>query len=650
MDPLPSVPPRRDLWRLRARCAGRAVPFAVPVLVLALAVAAIVAITTLQGRVADSYRAQTDIGRAVAALNHLQGGPFHAPYEAGGSPEAARAGMLADVATIESVLRGLQAADPPAALGLVRSPLRANFADNWSILEITSSEAFTQDVQPALPPLLVSASSREQSASRLFREAGEEYEARGVRAHRQATVGSAVVILALVGALGLLYRRARRAHARALEQEARARDQEARAREQEAHALASEQELRELMANLPCAVYRRTVGGQGQVRFVSERIERLTGHPAEEFLTGALDFADLIIPELREPVIQEVGKDEDDSAFAARYPIRHASGETRWVLEEGRVVRDADGEVVQLDGTLSDITVMKGLEEERGRIESELRLSQRLESIGQLASGIAHEINTPVQFVGDSLSFVTGAWEDIAEYVGDLEELCLAERTPDTPERVRDAAERVDLDYLRERVPAALERAHGGLGRVSTIVGAMRQFGAPQGSEHTPADLNEAIRSTLVVAQNEYKYCAELETDLQDLPPVVCNVGELNQVFLNLVVNAAHAIADAHPEGRGTISVRTRLDEREVTIEIADTGGGIPPEIRDRIFDPFFTTKEVGKGTGQGLAISRTIVVDQHHGTLAVDSEPGHGTTFTIRLPLADAAGEDAAAMAAGVA
>jgi PAS domain S-box-containing protein len=629
-------------WSLRVRCAGRAVPFAVPLLVLALAVAAIVAITTLQERVADSYRAQTDIGRAVAALNHLQGGPFRAPYEAGGSPQAARAEMRADIATIESVLRGLEAAGPPPALRLVRSPLGANVADNWAILEITSSEAFTQEVQPSMAPLLVSASSRAESASRLFREAGADYEARGVRAHRQATLGSAGVILALIGALGLLYRRARRAHARA-------REQEARAREQEAHALASERELRELMANLPCAVYRRTVGGGGQVRFVSERIERLTGHPAEEFLTGERDFADLIIPELREPVVQEVGKDEDDSAFAARYPIRHASGETRWVLEEGRAVRDADGEVVQLDGTLSDITVMKGLEEERERIEAELRLSQRLESIGQLASGIAHEINTPVQFVGDSLSFVTGAWEEIAEYVGELEELCLAERTPDTPERVRDAAERVDLEYLRERVPAALERANGGLGRVSTIVGAMRQFGAPQSGEHTPADLNEAIRSTLVVAQNEYKYCAELETDLQDLPRVVCNVGELNQVFLNLVVNAAHAIADAHPDGRGTISVRTRHDEREATIEIADTGGGIPPEIRDRIFDPFFTTKEVGKGTGQGLAISRSIVVDQHHGTLAVDSEPGHGTTFTIRLPLTSVA-DDAASVAVGVA
>jgi PAS domain S-box-containing protein len=614
----------------------------VPLLVVVLAVVAIAVITGLQARVADSYRAQTDVGRAIAALSHLQGGPFHAPYEAGGSPAAAAAEMRADAATIESVLRDLQDDDAPPALRLARSPLQANLADNWDILEITSSQAFTEDVQPALPPLMVSASSREQSASRLLREAGEEYEARGVRAHRQATVGSAVAILALVGALGLLYRRARR-------ERAHARRQEAHAKEQEAHAQASEQELRELMANLPCAVYRRSLDGPGQVRFVSERIERLTGYPAEEFLTGERDFAELIIPELREPVIQEVGKDEDDSAFAARYPIRHASGETRWILEEGRVARDADGQVVQLDGTLSDITVMKGLEEERERIESELRLSQRLESIGQLASGIAHEINTPVQFVGDSLSFVTGAWEDVAEYVGELEALCLAERTDETPDLVRDAAERVDLDYLRERVPAALERANGGLGRVSTIVGAMRTFGAPQGSEHTPADLNDAIRSTLVVAQNEYKYCADLETDLQDLPPVVCNVGELNQVFLNLVVNAAHAIADAHPDGKGTISVRTSHDAQTASIEIADTGGGIPDEIRDRIFDPFFTTKEVGKGTGQGLAISRTIVVDQHGGTLAVDSDLGRGTTFTIRLPLSGT-GASTEPVAAGVA
>jgi PAS domain S-box-containing protein len=606
--------------RLPAGLVRRSRALAVPLLVLAVALCAIAAITALQRRVSDNHRAQETIGRAVAALNHLQSGPFHAQYEAGGSPQIARATMRADERTITAAVDRLAADRPPSALQQVRTPLRENFADNRAILRITSSVAFTEDVQPDLSPLLVSAGSSEDAASRLLGEASAAYAARGSRARDQGIVGTVGVILGLVVGLGLLNRRARR--------------EQAHAREQQDHALASEQELRTLMANLPCAVYRRTVGGPGQVRFVSERIERLTGYPAEEFLSGERDFADLIVVELREPVVQEVGANADDSAFTARYPIRHADGGLRWVLDEGRALRDENGFAVQLDGTLSDVTTMKALEGERQRIEDELRLSQRLDSIGQLAAGIAHEINTPIQFVGDSISFIAEAWTDADGLISELEGLCLADASTQTRERVRDAEEQVDLEYLQERVPAALQRVHEGLGRVTTIVAAMRQFGRPPQTEHAAADLNEALRSTFIVAQNEYKYTADLETDLGELPPVVCNLGELNQVFLNLIVNAAHAIGDGDDE-RGTISVRTTHDDHEVAITIQDTGVGIPPDIRDRIFDPFFTTKDVGKGTGQGLAISRSIVVDQHHGSLSVDSEPGHGSTFTIRLPLA---------------
>ncbi len=165
------------------------------------------------------------------------------------------------------------------------------------------------------------------------------------------------------------------------------------------------------------------------------------------------------------------------------------------------------------------------------------------------------------------------------------------------------------------------------------IVSAMRDFGHADASRHEPADLNHAIRSTLIIARNEYTYVADIETDIGDLPLVTRNVGELGQVFLNLIVNAAHAIESAGA-GRGMISIRTGCHGGDATIAVSDTGTGIPAEIRERIFDPFFTTKETGNGTGQGLAISRSIIVDKHHGALTVDSEPGRGTTFLIRLPI----------------
>jgi signal transduction histidine kinase len=256
--------------------------------------------------------------------------------------------------------------------------------------------------------------------------------------------------------------------------------------------------------------------------------------------------------------------------------------------------------------------------EARRLIEAELVHAQKLESVGRLAAGIAHEINTPVQFVNDSLHFVREAVDDLFVLVAH----------PTTVE--------IDLPYLTEEVPKALARAHDGLGRVALIVRSMRQFAHP-GGELQAIDLNDAIAATLVVARNEYKYVADLETEFGALPPVECLPGELNQVVLNIVVNAAHAIAEVvgTSGARGTLHVATRRVGDDVVIAIRDTGAGIPETIRHRIFDPFFTTKEIGKGTGQGLAIARSVVVDKHHGKLTFESEIGRGTTFTIQVPLA---------------
>ena len=279
--------------------------------------------------------------------------------------------------------------------------------------------------------------------------------------------------------------------------------------------------------------------------------------------------------------------------------------------------------------------------DERRKIESELLHAQKLEAVGRLASGVAHEINTPVQFVSDSVHFAKDALTDLIALVGRYRAVNTAvldgTASATSSEEVAEAEKDADLDYLIENLPTALDRSLEGLGRITTIVRSMKEFAHPDQKEMATVNLNQAILSTLTIARNEYKYVADVETDLGDLPPVNCYAGEVNQVVLNIIVNAAHAIADVikGSENKGRITIRSYVDGDGVIIGISDTGTGIPEHIRDRVFDPFFTTKEVGKGTGQGLAIARSVIVDKHGGELTVQSQVGKGTTFLIRLPIA---------------
>jgi signal transduction histidine kinase len=276
----------------------------------------------------------------------------------------------------------------------------------------------------------------------------------------------------------------------------------------------------------------------------------------------------------------------------------------------------------------------------RAQIERELIQAQKLEAIGRLAAGVAHEINTPVQFVADSVHFIRDAAQDLFHVITYYRSLAQAvascRATPDQARQAATAEEEADLSYLEENVPKALDRVVEGLSRVTALVRSMKEFAHPDRTEQTPTDLNRAILSTLTISRNEYKYVADVETDLAELPDVLCHPGEINQVVLNLVINAAHAIADKvkGTDSRGLIRVTTHQDEGVAVIAIQDTGCGIPEAVRDRIFEPFFTTKEVGRGTGQGLAIARSVVVDKHGGTLRFETELGRGTTFTIRLPI----------------
>ena len=279
---------------------------------------------------------------------------------------------------------------------------------------------------------------------------------------------------------------------------------------------------------------------------------------------------------------------------------------------------------------------------ERRFLEAQLAQAQKLESIGQLAAGIAHEINTPIQYVGNNIRFLHEAFDDLVKLNQEFQVLVeagkLGELTDELLQKVDEAMTSADLEYLNAEVPQAIDQTLEGVERVARIVRAMKDFSHPGVAEKTPTDLNKAIDSTVTVARNEWKYVAEVVTDLDPaLPLVPCLPGEFNQVVLNLIINAAHAIEEVvnrEAGEKGTITLSTRRNEDWAEIRVKDSGKGIPPEIRDKIFDPFFTTKEVGKGTGQGLAIAYSVIRDKHRGEIGFESEVGRGTEFIIRLPL----------------
>lgn len=282
------------------------------------------------------------------------------------------------------------------------------------------------------------------------------------------------------------------------------------------------------------------------------------------------------------------------------------------------------------------------------RLNIDMRHAQKLQALGLLATGIAHEISTPVQFVGDSMTFLRGAFSDLERFAGAVQALVDEENAQDVAAlklRLRDMLAESDVEYVIARMPRAVDRVIDGLSRVSSIVRAMKDFSHLDQREKQPADLNDAIEKTLIITKGEYKHVADVVKELGVLPRVRCHVGDIQQVLVNLVINASHAIeGKASEQGRrGVIRVRSFIEPQPpgqspstfAVVAVEDNGGGIPQEVATRVFEPFFTTKEPGRGTGQGLPISREIVVDRHGGRLDFDSVPGLGTTFYLRLPVA---------------
>ena len=375
----------------------------------------------------------------------------------------------------------------------------------------------------------------------------------------------------------------------------------------------------------------------GNIEYVNSKFVQVTGYSAEEVLG-------------KNPRILKSGETKPGE-YAAMWKTLSAGGEWRCefhnLRKNGEVfieaasispIRGKEGGVTHYVAVKEDITEHKVL-------ESQLAHSQKMESIGQLAAGIAHEINTPIQYVGDNLRFLDEAFGDTARLLDTYETLIASTALQDAmdPEQCKtidELKEELDIEYLREEVPQSIAQALQGVVQVGRIVGAMKQFAHPGSSEKAPANLNAAIESTVTVARNEWKYVANLELELDpNLPPVPCLIGDINQVVLNMIINAAHAIHEKQGEGpdeKGTITISTYSENAEAVIRIRDTGAGIPEHLQSRIFDLFFTTKQVGKGTGQGLAISHSVVHEKHGGHITCESGVGIGTTFAIHLPLND--------------
>ncbi len=397
--------------------------------------------------------------------------------------------------------------------------------------------------------------------------------------------------------------------------------------------------LDSIIENIPTMLFLKEAQNLRFVRF-NRAGEQITGFQRDDLL-GKNDYdlfpkeqADFFVQKDRETLLQKNGTEVEEE------PLQSVHNGLRILHTRKVPIVNKEGEPQFLLGISEDVTERKKAEAEQEQLRSQLHHVHMMESIGQLAAGIAHEINTPIQFVGDNLGFLKDAFANLQNMIGRCGDLIHS--PPSTVEEwvrlVQTAMEESDVNYLKGEVPKALEQSEEGIRRVSKIVHALKEFSHPErGEEKGTVDINRALESTIIIARNEWKYVAELSTHLDpELPMVDGYSGVINQVFLNLIVNAAHAIGEKKGDGieRGLIDISTRLIDNWAEIRVSDTGTGIEEKNRSRVFKPFFTTKSVGKGTGQGLAMAYQAVVKQHGGSLTFETQVGQGTTFIVRLPI----------------
>ena len=370
---------------------------------------------------------------------------------------------------------------------------------------------------------------------------------------------------------------------------------------------------------------------QGNILYVNRKFTQCTGYSFEEVLG-------------RNPRILKSGlaPAEDykklwdtitsGAEWHGEFHSRRKDGKLYWASGMITPLRDAHGNITHFMAIKEDTT-------ERRMLDSQLQQARKLEALGRLAAGVAHEINTPMQFIGDNASFLKKSYAALVPLLSNIRQALKDDASGRRSfEQIVLCCQTINLQYLEEQLPRAIDQCLDGIQRVKAIVRAMKEFSHPGSEGKSLIDVNKAIETTVTIARNEWKYVAEVETRFADLPPVCCHAGHLNQVILNLIVNAVDAIRDTIPEGsgaRGKITITTSHDSDWVQISIADTGTGIPEQVQPRVFDYFFTTKPVGKGTGQGLALAHNTIVKEHRGRIWFDTATGKGTTFHIWLPFA---------------
>jgi PAS domain S-box-containing protein len=405
--------------------------------------------------------------------------------------------------------------------------------------------------------------------------------------------------------------------------------------------------LQYLVDNTPAIIYATVPSGDFKMTFVSNNAHHVLGYTPAEMVADPNFWFDHIHPDDAPNIFSSLARVFVDGERVYEYRFRTASGDYLWMHDTLRLIRDADGRPLEVIGSLTDITERKRMEQalqatgeqQRQLIErlqeahDQLLQSEKMASIGQLAAGVAHEINNPVGFVNSNLNSLQGYVALLFQAIS-RHRKAIAELAPGSELAARSAAicAEADLDYLQEDTAALLGESMDGLKRVRDIVQSLKDFSHVGEDEWQIADLHQGLESTLNIVTHEIKYKATVVRQFGTLPPVRCLASQLNQVFMNLLVNAGQAIT-----GNGTITIATGCDEQWIWVRVSDTGSGIAPEHLTRIFEPFFTTKPVGSGTGLGLSLSYGIV-NKHGGRIEVTSELGKGTAFTVLLPRSCAA------------
>ncbi len=405
--------------------------------------------------------------------------------------------------------------------------------------------------------------------------------------------------------------------------------------------------LQYLIDNTTAIIYASDPAGDFKITYVSGNAQHILGYAPEQMVSDTNFWFNHIHPDDIDQMFSSLPLLFTEGQRTYEYRFMNSSGDYVWMHDRLRLIRDEQGNAVEVVGSLTDITQRKTMEEELRRnsqeqqalieqlqqAQQQLLQSEKMASVGQLAAGIAHEINNPIGFVNSNMNSLNGYVSNLLNAIDQI--TCLLVPTSlsaENQQQLLAIQNKLDLAYIKEDITDLINESLDGLKRVKDIVQSLKDFSHVDVNEWQQADIHHGLDSTLNIVKNEIKYKATVEKNYGTLPLVVCILSQLNQVFMNLFINAAHAISDT-----GTITISTgtelRQDEDWIWITISDTGSGIPPAIVNRIFEPFFTTKPIGSGTGLGLSLAYGII-NNHGGSISVTSELNHGTCFRITLPV----------------